>query len=155
MKNRFILVKVSKAQAGAQSELWSPKFESDVDASKALKVGQEASCSFSDSDLRNLGHHRKLFALLKLAFQNLPPKLEEMFKNVDELRKELLMQTGYREERVSMGGQKYYVPKSMAFGVMGKAEFEELYGKFVDVICKYILSGVDSEELNSQIVNFL
>ena len=155
MKRKFSLVKISKREAEAQKELYAPLHESDVDTSRKLKTGQRLVGSYSDADIRNLGHHKKLYALLNLTFHNLPHELEGMFKNVEELRKELLIQTGYREKRTSIGGQEYFVPRSMSFSEMGQAEFSELYGKFLDFICAYILGGVDSKELDNQIIGFM
>jgi len=155
MKKKFSLTKISKKDAENCKELFTPLYESDIEISRSLKPGQRVAGSVTTSDLRNLGFHKKFYALLKLTFENLPEKLKPLFKNIEELRTELKLQTGYREERVSLSGKRYYVPKSMSFATMGAEDFNIFYKKSVDVICKFILPGVESEELDRQILGFM
>ena len=155
MKKQFSLVKISRKQAERCRELYTPMYESDIEASRKFDTGQEIVGSASKKDLRNIGHHRKLFALLKLTFCNLPVKYQALIKNADELLTEIKLQIGHREKRVSLGGQEYYVPKSIAFHNLGQEAFDEFYNKTLDFICEYLLPGVDRPEIEAQIVEFM
>lgn len=155
MKKKFTLFKIRKKDIDKTTEIYTPKYESDFDVSRKVEYGQEIAASYTKKDIRNLQHHRKFFALLKLAYENLPHQYENTVKNIDELLIELKMQVGHRERRVSMSGREYYVPKSISFAEMGQEKFEEFYNKSLDFICEFILPGVDSSDVEEQIINFM
>ena len=155
MKRKFSLIKISKKDAEAQKELWVPKLESDVDTSRKLPIGQEAVASTTKKDVRNYQFLKKFFALMNLAFHNLPEQLSGHIKNVDELRKVVIMQAGFREEHISLSGKKFWTPESISFDNMTEERFSEVYSKCLDVVCNFILPGVESEDINEQILNFM
>lgn len=151
---KIILFKVLPQAAKSLRELYAPKYETDIDNSRKLGLGSEIVASSSKKDIRNVGHHRKYFALLKLAWENMPEKYSKLFANIEEFRTEVKMQIGCREKRVSISGNEYWIPKSMAFDSMGQEEFEGVYSKTLDFICEYILPGVSSDEIEAQIIDF-
>lgn len=155
LKRKLSLIKISRQDAESCSQIYSPKFESDIEISRKFSLGQEVAASATDRDLRNVAFHRKYFALLKLAYSNLPHNLEKLFANIEEFRTELKIQIGCRERRVSMSGKEYFIPKSMRFDKMSQTEFEEVYSKTLDFICVHVLRGVDKKELDDQIMDFL
>lgn len=155
MTKKILLMKISPQDARGISQIYIPKYDSDLEASKKLPLGQEVSGGVADGDLRNYRHHKKYFALLKFAFHHMPEKYESIIKSVEDLRQEILMQTGFREKRVSMSGREYYVPKSMKFDKMGSTEFEELYNATFDFICQYILVGLDDKTIEEELMSFL
>ena len=65
------------------------------------------------------------------------------------------MQIGDRELRRSLSGKEYYVPKSWSFGSMSQEDFNETYKKTLDFILAYILPGIEQEEIERQLINFL
>ena len=155
MKKRFGLIKINPLEARGQREIYVPFTDGDLEESRKLKYGDEVVASCKTSDLRNLGHHRKLFALIRLVYQNLPEHLDGVFISEYELLTELKMQAGWREKRVSMGGTEYWYPKSIAFEKMGQQAFNEFYDRVVDVVCKYILPETTSKELEAEIAGFM
>ena len=155
MKRRFSIIKISRRDAESCKELFTCKYESDLETSRKFELGQEFVASATDSDLRNIGFHRKLFALLKLAMDSLPEHLEEKIKSVDELLTEIKIQIGHREKRVSIGGNEYYVPKSISFENLGQEAFEDFYSKTLDFICAHVLPGVTDKEIETQLLNFM
>lgn len=100
---------------------------------------------------RNVMHHRKYWALLNMVFDNLPEHLEPHIKNVDELHYEIKLQTGHREIHNTLGGQEIWKAKSISFSSMDQNEFEDYYNSALDVVCKYILPGVDISELTNEV----
>ena len=101
MKKKFSLVKISLQDAKNSSQLFVPRFESDLETSRKFKVGQVVIGSVTKSEIRNYELLKKFFALIKLALHNLPEELSGHIKSVDELRKIVIMEAGFREEHVS------------------------------------------------------
>lgn len=155
MKKRMSLIKISKSDADRCQELYTTKFSSDLDISKSLDIGQEVAASVSKADIRNLAFHKKLFALLNLAFENLPEKFSDNIKSVDELLQEVKIQVGHREKRISMGGQVYWIPKSIAFDKLGEEAFSDFYNKTLDFVLQFILPDTERADLEKEIVSFL
>lgn len=155
MKKKFSLIKISKQDAENCSQLFCPKYESDIEISKKLPLGQEVAGSCTDGDLRNSKFNRKYHALIKFAFFHMPEKYEGFIKNKEELRQEILMQIGARDRRISMSGKEYFVPKSMKYEKMGAEEFEDVYKKTFDFVCKYILPGVSNKDVQEQLMSFM
>jgi len=155
LKKKLCLTKITLADSRNCSQLYTTLYESDLEISRKLPIGQRLSCSGTDRDIRNLGHHKKLFSLLKLTMQNLPEKYKDAFKNQNQLLEELKVQSGHIEKRTSLGGSAYFVPKSIAFDSMSQDDFSEFYDAVVDIVCKYILPDVSSKKLDEQILNFM
>ena len=103
---------------------------------------------------RNLGHHRKYWALLNLVYDNLPEHLEHNIRSVEDLHYEMKLQTGWREKYITMGGQVVWKVKSISFEKMTQEEFEDFYDICLVVISRYILPGITKEELINQIIEF-
>ena len=78
---KLILIKIAPQTARSLRELYAPKFETDIDNSRKLDMGSEIAASSSKADVRNAGHHRKYFALLKLAWENMPEKYAKLPRN--------------------------------------------------------------------------
>jgi len=155
MKRKLSLIKISQQEAKNCTQIFVPRFESDLDISRKFPVGQEVAASCTDRDLRNVGFHRKYFALLKLAYSNLPHKFEKLFANMEEFRTEIKMQIGCREKRTSISGKEFWLPKSMRFDKMSQTEFEKVFSDTLDFICKFILPGVDKKDVEYQIIGFM
>ena len=154
MKKRFSLIKVSVQEIAGCTQIFVPKYEGGLEISRKMPLGQEVAASATDKDLRNLAFNRKYFALLKLAYSNLPHEFEKLFKNIEEFRTEVKMQIGCREKRTSISGKDYWLPKSMRFDSMSQTEFEKVYSDTLDFICKYILPGVNKKDVEDQIIGF-
>lgn len=99
---------------------------------------------------RNPKHHRKLFALLKIVFDN-----QDTFATTHELLGALKMSTGLFETGKTIEGIPFAVPKSINFASMCQADFEEWYAKVVEVILKKILPNVNKFDLEDQVMEIL
>jgi len=136
-------MKVFLVKQGNNSFL--PSHNSDYDALKKIKVGQTVSCEIKQP--RNIGFHRKFFALINMVFEN-----QEIYDNIDFLRKELTKKAGFYDVYTNHLGVKCYEAKSISFAKMNQDEFEELYQRFLDAV-EYIFK-FDSELIKENIENF-
>lgn len=105
-------------------------YNSDYDKIKKLKVGEEYLCEIKQP--RNLGFHRKFFALINMIFDN-----QELYNNLDRLRKDLVIEAGFYNEWADLHGELHKEAKSISFGSMKEEEFQDLYSKVIDVIVQY------------------
>ncbi|GAF90795.1 unnamed protein product [marine sediment metagenome] len=96
---------------------------------------------------RNVGHHQKFFALMKIVFEN-----QSHYTNIEHMRKVLTMRAGYYDAVVTSKGT-IYLPKSISFAAMDQSEFQDFYERILDVCVIEI--GVDQEQLMKEIESFL
>ena len=65
-----------------------PCYDSDAELLKKIKAGDEVECEIKRP--RNLKFHKKLFSLLNLVYSN-----QELYKDINDLRKDLTIAAGY------------------------------------------------------------
>lgn len=99
---------------------------------------------------RNGKHHRKLFALLKVVFDN-----QSTFATTEQLLDALKMATGYFDICKTVDGMPYARTKSISFASMCQSEFEEFYNKVVDVIVTKVLPNTDKDDLEAQVMEII
>lgn len=104
--------------------------DSDYEKAKKIKVGEPY--EFEYKQVRNLKFHKKFFALMNLLFQN-----QEIYNNMDHLRKDLTVESGYYDLRVNIHGEEVREAKSISFAAMSEDEFSEFYNVVLDTIVKY------------------
>jgi len=119
-----------------------------------LKIGDAVHGDFKK--FRNIGFHRKYFALLNVAFDNWTPgKIDSKYgtpeKNFNRFRADLTILAGFYEITIRLDGGTRVEPKSISFGSMTQEEFEELYSKTIDVLLKYVygskMTRIDIDKL--------
>ena len=98
---------------------------------------------------RNYENHKRYFALLNLAFEN-----QEKFKSVDQLKEAIKFELGYTELIRKMDGTFVEKPKSINFATMNETDFQTYFSKSIDVIIKYVLPGVERQELINEVLAF-
>lgn len=104
---------------------------------------------------RNPDFHRKYFAMLRMAFTNLPERYDGMFPNTERFRKAILLATGHTEEVMTFDGEILLEPKSLSFGAMDDVEFREVYNDTVDWLIKNIWPAADQERMQSLLMSYL
>lgn len=100
---------------------------SDYEKAKKLKAGVQFECTVIKK--RNYEFHKKYFALLNMLFEN-----QEVYNNIDHLRKDLTVEAGFYEVRYNIKGEEIKEAKSVSFGSMKEEEFSDLYSKTLDAI---------------------
>jgi hypothetical protein len=126
-----------------------------------MKVGAGVRATVTQQ--RNVKFHRKLFALLNLAFDHWEPvaatyKGQVVGKNFDQFRNDITVLAGYYEMAVNLRGETRLTAKSISFGSMGQDEFDALYSAIVSVVLARILTNYTPEQLDSvmdQLLGFL
>ena len=127
-----------------------PMYESDLDNKKRLALGADYWCEIKLA--RNCEFHKKFFALIKLAFDNLPYGLDARYPNMEALREDLLIRCGYTRKILSRQGW-VEVAASIAFDKLDQANFEELYRKVWNEISKCFVPFDDSAE--EELIRFM
>lgn len=114
----------------------------------SLPLGTEVFAEVSRP--RSLGHHKKLFALLKLILDN-----QDHYKTVDEVLIALKVATGHCYPAETRTGVKVMVPKSIAFSKMDQLAFQKFWDGVCDVVVTRFLPGVTREELEAEIMGMV
>jgi len=122
-----------------------PLYPHDYDEKRKLKLGQDYEVEVKNP--RNIGFHRKFFALINLGFEN--TKLNMPFETY---RKYLTMKAGFFETYQTPKGT-FYDAKSLSFGSMPQDQFEDVYSRIMDLIIEDI--GCTSQEIEAQLIGFM
>ena len=120
-------------------------FNSDYELAKKIPLNEPIEFEFTKK--RNYKFHKKFFALLNLVFEN-----QEVYNNLEHLRKDLTISAGYYDIRHNFEGVEIYEPKSISFAKMDDNEFSELYNRFVDVVVKWL--GIEKESIIEEIEQY-
>ena len=117
-------------------------YDSDLEKAKKIKPLKEVKCKITQP--RNIKFHRKFFALINLVYDN-----QEHYNNIEHLRRDLTVASGYYTKRITIHGEEITEPKSISFSKMSELEFSELYSAMLDSIEKYF--NFDKESVKEQI----
>jgi hypothetical protein len=122
-----------------------PLYPADQDESKKLSLNEVYEVDIKKK--RNIGFHRRFFALLNLGWQN--TSLDMPFETY---RKYIIMKAGYFEVYHTEKGA-FYDSKSISFSSMDQDQFEEVYSRVLDVIAKDI--DTEKESIVNELINFM
>lgn len=132
-----------------------PLNDEDKEALKAFKIGDIVKGKITKP--RNLGFHRKYFAMIKcfLSFQS-------EYKNSDEVLDDIKLKLRMYDIRYSFDKKVYPKFHSISFAKMDNIEFSEFYSKSFDVLLKVAneiavnkASIMSIEEFEDAILKFL
>lgn len=131
-----------------------PMYDDDFDEKKKLKKGQAYIASISV--FRNVGLHRKYFALLNCAWEYMTEAQQDFYHNNKEyFRKSVEVSAGYCDSIYNHRLKTFVdIPKSVAFDKMEESEFQDLYRDVKHVINNVILRHISEEEFNKVLINF-
>lgn len=99
---------------------------------KVSKIGVGAMVKAKITQPRNIGFHKKFFALIKMVYDN-----QDHYKNREHLRKDLIVSAGFYNEHITIWGEVIKVAKSISFGTMDNLEFQNLYDRVTDEIVQH------------------
>ena len=125
-----------------------PVYNSDLEALKSAKLKENEIYEVDITKPRNPDFHKKYFSLLNLCYQN-----QEHFEYFEDLREYLTIKSGFYRKVIMPNGYEKIKALSISFASMDNIEFEQLYQKTIDVICKFI--DVDEKGIMSEIINYL
>ena len=122
-----------------------PLFPSDFDSKRKLKIGETYECEIKNP--RNIGFHRRFFALINLAHENCSLDMP-----IDAFRRYLTIKAGYFDAYDTPKGV-FYDAKSISFGSMSQDEFENLYSRVLDKVIELI--GSTESDIEKELINFM
>jgi hypothetical protein len=79
----------------------------------------------------------------------------DRYKNIDCLRKELMIRIGEVDYHVDIFNNTHIQPKSINFRSMDEEKFERIYSLTIDAIIKHFLSHISMEDFEKYVLNFL
>ncbi len=139
---------------------YQPHSPETIEWDEKNSVGEVVHADFKK--MRNAGFHRKLFALLQLAFQYWEPgEIDSKYgtpqKNFDRFRKDLIILAGFYNIVVRLDGSTRIEAQSISFGSMDNNEFEKMYNKVLDVILAKIpvMCSMSKKEIDLAVEAFL
>lgn len=133
---------------------WAPANKAASDEHEKQRVGQTIGGKFTK--VRNAAFHRKLFALLNIAFDMWEPgeinsKYGVPEKNFDQFREDLTILAGFYKIVIRADGTTRPIAKSISFAKMDDNEFERLYSAMIDVILKHIIPKSSRSEIDEMV----
>ena len=136
----FIKTILGLVPANPESEEWLQK----------IKPGEVISAEVKR--VRNYQFHRKMFALINLAFAHWNPgeitsKYGTPKKNYARFRKDLTILAGYYSTEIRLDGSVRVVADSISFARMDQDTFDKLYQNVLTVVIDKILYTKTPEEI--------
>ncbi len=122
-----------------------PMYPADLDEKKRLRLGEEYHVEIKRP--RNVGLHRKFFALLNLGHQN--TQLDMPF---EAYRRYMTMKAGFYNCYSTPKGE-FFEAQSISFASMDQRTFEDVFDRVMDKIIEDI--GTDKEDIMDALVNFM
>ena len=110
--------------------------------------------------VRNIGFHRKFFALLNIGFEAWEtPEGEyggmKVEKEFERFRKDVTILAGYFTPVYNMRGEVRLEAKSIGFGSMEQDEFEAVYSAVANVLLRKVLKNYTRDDLDRVVENIL
>jgi hypothetical protein len=143
MKHYFTKTQTGLMPADAEAEEWYNK----------LKAGAVVSGDFKKT--QNAKFHRKMFALLKLGFDNWQqPEVKVSIcgenvvpnKSFLRFRKDLTILAGFYHVVFRVDGSHRIEANSLSFAKMSAEEREEIFSKFIDVLIVNVYGAEMTDE---------
>ena len=123
-----------------------PMYDSDGEALAECRLKDGEVYEVDIKTPRNIKHHRKLFALYNLCFEN-----QDLFESIEDMRYYLTCKAGYYRI-VETGSGEMIVPKSLKFSKMDQIEFNQLYDATLKFVAKWL--NITEETIINELINF-
>ena len=133
-----------------------PDSESDVEKLASIASGETIRADIKRP--RNIGYHKKYFALLDVLFDIFQPDEQEErlwykgiqpIKNRERFRKDIAISTGFYEMVYTLKGEVRAEAKSISFAAMDDVEFAALFSRTIDYGLLHIAKGKTREEIDN------
>ena len=116
----------------------------------------EILCQFADGEVvqveirkaRNYQNHKRMFALLKLGFEN-----QDHYKSFDWFREEVLIAAGHFQKAMRPNGEWMTRAESISYEKLDELEFRELFKSVSQVIIDFC--GIDQKTLETNLNLFV
>lgn len=125
-----------------------PVDQAGLDALSKVKDG--AFIAVKISAPRNLGWHRKFFALVKIVFEN-----QAIYPSEEALLAAIKVAVGHCDVIVLGDGKAAYVPRSISFAKMDQAEFEAFWDRVITLVCERIIPKLNRADLEREVMELV
>lgn len=137
--------------------LWVPAFETDQERLAKFQAGFVYPVEIKRS--RNPAFHGKVFKFMQFCFEHWSAdQTDARFKpnaaQFDTFRKNLTVLAGYKDVTFTIDGRCRVEPKSLSYGNMEQAEFEECYSAMIDAALVNIFPGLNNRNTEQQLLSF-
>ena len=137
--------------------LWVPAFETESERLAKFKAGFVYPVEIKRS--RNPAFHGKVFKFMQFCFEHWSAdQTDSRFKpnaaQFDTFRKNLTVLAGYKNVTFTIDGRCRVEPKSLSYGNMEQAEFEECYSAMIDAALMNIFHGLNNRNTEQQLLSF-
>ena len=107
--------------------------------------------------MRNWKFHKKFFAMLGIAFDNMSDDVRERcnIHTMDGLLIHLKVTLGHYDLMITLDGDPIYQPKSISFAAMDPQEFEKFYQHAIDVVVGKYTAGMEQRRLEQMVMRVL
>lgn len=132
----------------------APVDQAGIDYLAKFKLG--AGVKVKVTKHNNVGFHRKMFALLGLAFDAweapaLQYKGEPVAKTIEQFREDLTILAGFYDSAIRLDGSIRFTAKSWSFERMDDEEKERLYNAIINVVLAKVLTNYTRDDLDAVI----
>lgn len=136
----------------------APVDQTGIDYLAKFKLG--AGVKMKVTRYNNAAFHRKMFALLGLAFDAWEPapvlhRGEPVAKNIDQFREDLTILAGFYESAIRLDGSVRFTAKSWSFSSMDDEEKERLYNAIINVVLAKVLTNYTRDDLDDVVERLL
>jgi len=105
---------------------------------------------------RNLDHHKKYFSFLNTVIYFLPEDEKfDKLRNIDYLRKEIMVLIGEVDFRFTMTGDKCIEVRSISFKSIDQSKFDQIYSLSVNAVLKHYLPNISYDDFQAYIVGYI
>ena len=122
-----------------------PAYDSDRENSVRFPPGEIVKANITKP--RNIGFHKKYFAMLNLMYQN-----QERFNNFEDFRGYYQIRAGYYKTVLTPKSTMYW-PVSISFANMDQLEFENVYNSVLDCLLEDI--PMDRIDIEKELIEFM
>lgn len=130
--------------------------ETDEDFKLSLKLKVGDYVKIETWKERSIVNHRRFFALLNKTIYLLPEDEKfDKLRNIDYLRKELMIMVGNVDIHITMDGEMNLIPKSINFQKIDDTEFNRIYHLCTEKIVNTYLRHITLEQFELHILKFI
>lgn len=128
----------------------------DIDAERKARLRLGSDVKVTITRPRNIGFHRKFFALLTLALQNMPESIARRngIFSVESMLNSVKVDLGHYDV-VRLAGRELIKPRSISFASMSDDEFQKFYDLTVTDVLNNYLKGTNREDLIQEVEQFI
>ena len=124
---------------------WQPADPEAEELFHGFTVGDV--CRFKPRKMRNPGHHRKLFALIKMCVDNTEGW------TVESLREYVAIECGYFTTFTfpAKPGYVFRKAKSISYANLDQTGFDKLFNRAIDVMIRDVVPHISAKELRDAV----